>query len=57
MLGALRGAEGIMTSRSTHSSYSLGTYTLVRGQGEGAGGGSELSAWVDVCRGMCEGVS
>lgn len=38
MLGTPRGAEGIMVSKSTHSSCSLGTYTLVRGQGERSGG-------------------
>lgn len=37
MLGTLLGAEGIMVSKSRHSSYSLGTYSLVGGQGERVG--------------------
>lgn len=37
MLGTLLGAEVIMVSKSRHSSYSLGTYSLVGGQGERVG--------------------
>lgn len=37
MLDTLPGAEDIMGSKSRHSSYSLGTYSLVGGQGERSG--------------------
>lgn len=37
MLSTLLGAEGIMVSKTRHSSYSLGTYSLVGGQGESVG--------------------
>lgn len=57
MLGTLRGAEGIMVSKA-RTGLTLLERTLQLGDRvRGVGGGSEFSAWVDVCGGMCEGVS
>lgn len=37
MLGTLLGAQDIMVHKSEHGSYSLVTYSLFGGQGEGGG--------------------